>query len=119
MTDLKLTPEGDLDISGFDLKMTTVGPESTAQALRIRLKTHLREWFLDKTVGVPWITQMFAPNATDKSRDRLMKSKIGAAAGVKKVLTLSSTFNSTTREYSLKFSVRDDQGVQINISEVF
>ena len=55
MADLKLNEDtGDLEITNNDLSLT-YGVDSRRQHLEIRLRTFLSEWFLDTTVGVPYV----------------------------------------------------------------
>lgn len=71
-------------------------PQTVAQAIFTALRLLLGEWFLDTTVGVPWLTQVVGRNKKD-SYDQIIKSTIRGVQGVVDIGTYSSTLDATTR----------------------
>jgi hypothetical protein len=55
-TDL-LAAGGDLDCSGYDLKLAS-GVQRVAQQVEIKLRSFLGDWFLDLDYGTPWFQRI-------------------------------------------------------------
>lgn len=87
--DLFVRAEGDLAI--------VTGAEAIGQHVRQRLKTYRGEWFLDTTVGVPWLQELFG-NAYDPGlAESVVKAEILDTFGVSRIDAFAVGFNRTTR----------------------
>lgn len=88
---------GDLRVSGRALaKLPTFG-DAVAQQVRVHLKTLLGEWFLDTTVGVPWLQSILRKGVSEASIRAILRRKILEVDGVSRVLSLDVSIDRTTR----------------------
>lgn len=71
-------------------------PQTVAQAVFTAMRLLLGEWFLDTTVGVPWLTQIVGRNKKD-SYDQILKATIRGVQGVVDIGTYSSSLDQDTR----------------------
>lgn len=115
MSDLKLTKNNDLEILNGSLVLLTNKDEWIAQRVRIRLHTYKGEWYLDKTIGVPYFQTILKKNTPKDLVDSIFKRVISDTAGVKNILKFSSTISSNT--YTLTFSYTTEQGTITSIIE--
>lgn len=96
----------DLDVSGFDIRLTKDGMEAFIQRLKIKLMFFKGEWFLNQNFGIPYFDEIFGKSVDSKDAvDNIFKLAIVEMEGVDKLIKFSSTFNAPTREFSLSFSV--------------
>jgi hypothetical protein len=96
----------DLDVSGFDIKTT---PDTTAallQRLKVKLMFFKGEWFLNTNFGVPYFQEIFVSANAKDDADTAFKLAITQMQGVERLLKFSSTYNNTTREFLIDFSVQ-------------
>lgn len=105
--DLLLNPNtGDLVFTNGGSPVTQRTATVVAQRLRITLYTFLGEWFLDRTVGVPYYQQIFGKIRTQSAVDLIFQQIITDDPDVIEILTFSSTLDSANRGYSMTFQVR-------------
>lgn len=71
--------------------------EAVGQHVRQRLMAHAGEWYLDRTCGVPWLSDLLgkAPDVT--LAEALTKAEIIATGGVTEITSFSVRFDRTTR----------------------
>ena len=70
-------------------------PAAVAQAVLTRLKLNQGEWFLDKTVGVPYATQVLG-FGTGRSYDVVIQGTILGTPGVNQIRNYSSVLQGRT-----------------------
>lgn len=58
MTDILLNPCGDIDVTDGRISIVR-GADAVRQRWLIYIRTFLAEWFLDQTIGVPYIQRLF------------------------------------------------------------
>lgn len=75
-------------------------PDAPAQAVKTRLMLHQGEWFLDKTAGTPWATQVLG-KYTGSTRDPVIRSRVLSTTGVRQILQYSSNLDRETRQFSV------------------
>lgn len=110
MKDLKLNSRHDLFIK--DRKLVLVdGVNQKAQQIKVVLLTFLGEWFLDITIGLPYFDEILVKNPDSSRIQAIFRKKIIQIKGVQSVEQLSLNFNRQTRELSVQFSARTDEGV--------
>lgn len=114
--DLKLDDDNDLIIEDGDLVLTT-GSEMVTQRIKQRLKTFYGEWFLDKTIGVPYIQQVFEKGADPIIIETAFKNEILADPAIIELTAFEITLNTTTRELQVVFKAKSTEG-PINFDEV-
>lgn len=115
--DVKLDVNGDIDMSaGYPVLIS--GVDGVAQLCRQALLTFRGEWFLDRTVGIPYYANDFVTNAEalleqkfDQARViRTFTLELLKVPGVAKVTQMSVTFDNQTRKLSVSFEVRTEFG---------
>lgn len=116
-----LLDENSWDIAWFNgplSKEYTTQPltQTVAQRLKIRLLTHLNEYFWDTTYGVPYFQRILGVKQKSKAAvDLIFNQKILEEPGVKEITYFSSTF--VNRVYTLTFQVKVvDNSVTENIT---
>lgn len=67
-------------------------PAAVAQAVLTRLQLWQGQWFLDSTLGVPYMTQVVGFN-TQAARDAAIQNTILGTPGVNQILSYSSQLN--------------------------
>lgn len=81
-----------------------------SQRIKVRLQTFMGECFLDRSIGVPYFTEILK-KSPDLGRVRsLLAAVIATVEGVKKTLTLELKFNQGTRQLNVDFRVLGDSG---------
>lgn len=83
-----------------------------AQRLKIKLYTFLGEWFLDRSVGVPYMQNIFGKVRNKSTVDIIFQQIISADPDVIEILSFESEIPQGQRGYSLKFSVRTSDNTE-------
>lgn len=96
---------GDLVFQNGACPVTQLQADVVAQRLRITLYTFYGEWFLNDTIGVPYIQQIFAKVRRKSTVDLIFQGLIAADPGVIEILTFSSEITAQ-RGYTMTFQVR-------------
>lgn len=96
---------GDLVFKNGACPVTQLQADIVAQRLRITLYTFYGEWFLDETLGVPYIQQIFSKVRRKSTVDLIFQGLIAADPGVIEILSFYSEI-SAQRGYSMTFQVR-------------
>lgn len=96
---------GDLVFTNGACPVTQLQADVVAQRLRIALYTFYGEWFLDTTIGVPYMQQVFSKVRKKSTIDLIFQGIITADEGVIELVTFISEID-TTRGYTMSFSVR-------------
>ena len=65
MKTLKLDNSGDIVLNEKKELELVTSVEEVSQRLKIKLKTHFQEWFLDANFGVDWINLLGAGNKSE------------------------------------------------------
>lgn len=105
--DLKLDPDTlDIVVEGGDVVLIE-DADVVAQHLRLRLKTQLREWYLDQTSGVDYIDGV-APKGA--AREAIIRDKITTVPHVRGLASFASNLDAATRVFSVEFTAQTDFG---------
>ena len=105
--DLLLDPiTHDLVFVNGESPVTQTQAEIVAQRLKITLYTFLGEWFLDRTIGVPYFQQIFGKGRTNSAVDVIFQRFISNDPGVIEIREFQSTLEPQGRGYVMTFSVR-------------
>lgn len=96
---------GDLVFTNGSCPVTQLQADVVAQRLRITLYTFYGEWFLNETIGVPYIQQIFAKVKRKSTVDLIFQGIISADPGVIEILSFTSEI-SAQRGYTMTFQVR-------------
>lgn len=109
--DLLLDPlTNDLIFVNGTPTVTQTQSEIVAQRLKIKLQTFLGEWFLDRTIGVPYFQQILGKGRSKQAIDVIFQNIIANDEGVIEIREFSSSLDSG-RGYSMTFSVRVENNV--------
>lgn len=96
---------GDLVFTNGVCPVTQLQADVVAQRLRITLYTYYGEWFLDDTIGVPYVQQIFSKIKRKSTVDLIFQGLIAADPGVIEIISFSSEI-SAQRGYTMTFQVR-------------
>ena len=99
----KLDSVGDYSIGQGEANFWINAAQGVGQNIQTRLGLWEGEWFLDKTVGMPW--QDVLGYSTVSLRDIAIKTVILQTDGVSALETYNSSFDPTTREFTVSGSV--------------
>jgi len=84
-------------------------PEAVGQAVLTRLRLIAGEWFLDKTVGVPYDTEILGAG-TENTRDLAYQTVILQTTGVTGIVEYASYLNPTTRAFVVAATINTIYG---------
>jgi len=116
MSDIKLDNDRDLLVEGNDLQLIT-GADDITQNLRQRLSFFFKEWFLDKSKGVPYFEYIFKKKVSVAIVDSVFKREIINTPGVLKLMEFEILVDAALRELTLTFRALTSEGI-IDFSEV-
>lgn len=117
MTDLLLGPDGDLDLTGNQLSLTSDRFTSVAQKLRIRLRFALGEWEFDTRLGIPYFERILVKRPNMKSVVRIYQEAIRETAGVRGVTSFQIDLEPVTRALQVQFSALLDTNQILDFSD--
>lgn len=75
---------------------------AVGQHARQRLSTFDGEWFLDTTVGVPWLNQILGKRYDPALAESVVKASLLATDGVTEITSFSVSFGRATRGLSIR-----------------
>lgn len=101
---------GDIKIVNGNVLMVD-GKDAILQHVLQRLKTFREEWFLDITVGVPYLQQILVKNPNLSHVDGLLQDEIMGTPGVVGLLAYSSEVNTALRQLSVSFKAQTTDGI--------
>lgn len=108
MIDIELDDEGNVVLADGDLSLVTEDAE-IAQSVRLRLRTWLGEWFLDKDYGVNWLGRIFKrPFSQTIARKELERVIVGTV-GVKRVARVNQNISGNVYTYAAEVVTADNQ----------
>lgn len=110
MSSFQLNKDGDLDLSGNKLRLTT-GVEAIRQHLQVKLSIFLGEWFLDISVGVPYFEEIFVKAPNIGAVSELLKVQILETPGVLDLLEFDFDFDAAARAFQLEFKALTTEGI--------
>ena len=90
--------------------------EAVGQHVRQRLMTYEGEWFLDKSAGVTWLTEVLGQQYDPTVAESLTKTEILETDGVTEILEFSVRFDRTVRGVtSYNISVETEYDEKVNV----
>jgi hypothetical protein len=109
-TDLKMTSDGDLDCSAYDLKFVS-GVERVAQQVTILLRSFLGEWFLDLDYGVPWFQNIIGVKPVNIDEvTNILRARILTVEGMVAIEVLEIDYIEDERRAEIRFQGRATEG---------
>lgn len=115
MSDILLTANGDLDISGKRLNLAT-GEAAIEQQLRIRLRFFLEEFFLDTRQGIPFYRDILVKNPNLRLVRSLFKEAIETTPGIISLDELDLSIATAQRTLTVSFIATMDTGAELVFS---
>lgn len=107
--DLAADAGDDLYFERGDLVLVA-GADGILSEIKARLQTWRGEWFLDKSIGVPYLETILVKNPNFSAVRAVFRSELLATAGVTRVAKLDLTFDGPSRALSVSFEVETDTG---------
>jgi hypothetical protein len=89
-------------------------PEAVSQAIKTRLGLIEGEWFLDKTAGTPYMSQILGKGTMSKY-DSAIKAVILNTTGVSSILAYVSSVNRDTRKLTVVCTVQTIYNEKITV----
>jgi hypothetical protein len=89
--------------------------EYIAQKIRHTISIFQGEWFMDKTIGIPYIPgEDVEKDMHRRMIETALQVRIGEVDGVEKFLSFSPNLNKATRILTVEFTVQIDTGETYN-----
>lgn len=117
MSDLQIGPDNELVLVNGDLVLTTVELDNISQSIRQRLRIFKGEWFLDRTLGLPYFESILVKNPSSALVATLFKNTILETKGVTKLNTFSMEFDTVNRKLSVTFEATITTGEVLYFEE--
>nr|WP_315596084.1 hypothetical protein [uncultured Cupriavidus sp.] len=105
----KLSATGDFVFGGQQADFYKDLPEAVGQAVLTRLRLLRGEWFLDKTAGTPWSTEVLG-KYTNGTYDAAIRQRILGTQGVKEIVAYSSAVDTEKRHLSVSVTINTIYG---------
>lgn len=109
MSDLLQTDSNDVAVVNNALVLTD-GLQQVKQELMQRLQTISGEWFLDTSVGLPYLTDMTQKGMKLSTAAQYFRNEINACPGVLAINKLELSLDNTTRRLSVAIEVQGETG---------
>jgi hypothetical protein len=109
--DLALASDHDLDLSRSGDVALLEGAERIAQQIKVSLQTLLGEWFLDVTVGVPYLERVLVKTPDRAAIEAIFRARITAVQGVSLVRRLDLTIDHQGRALAIAFEADTEEGL--------
>jgi hypothetical protein len=109
MKDIAIDTNGNFIKENFGLTLTTDPVDYVVQKIRIKLRTFLKEYFLDVTIGLPYM-QIQEKNPNIKLITALMKQQIMEVEGVSSILAFDARYDNSKRTFTPTFKVSTTTG---------
>ena len=117
MSDLRLTNEGDLDLSNGRLSLLTSQEETCKQRLYIKFNSYKGDWYLDINSGVPYFQEILRRGVNSKVvADTTFKNIINSDPSIVRLNSFTSTLSSSG-VYSMAFSATTVFGEIVNVQQ--
>lgn len=100
---------GDLAMSKRNLTLATE-QEALAQLCESRLMMFKNDYFLDKTQGIPYITQVFVKSTDIALTDSFFKNVLLTTPGVNSLISYKGDYDGKLRKYNINFKVDTSEG---------
>ena len=98
-----LSATGDFTFGQSSANFLVDSPACVAQAVLTRLNLWIGQWYLDNTVGMPWLTEVIGIN-TGPFYDTTIQQYILATQGVSQIQGYSSSLNRATRSLAINIT---------------
>lgn len=107
MTVRRLDDNGDIVTSGV---IFTSGIDEVAQTVKTRLRLHYGEYFRDITKGVPWYDVILGKGYPLATKEAVLRNVISQTPDVTTLTSFSTSYDITTRKYTVTAGVLTPYG---------
>jgi hypothetical protein len=92
-------------------RFTKTRLEYSAQKIRHTISIFLGEWFMDRTIGIPYIPgEDVEKNMHRRMIETALQVRIGEVEGVERFLSYSTSLDKAARILTVEFTVQIDTG---------
>jgi hypothetical protein len=91
--------------------------EFLAQRVRSVISIFLGEWFLDQSLGIPYIPKTDMKTGHRAILETALRTKITAIKGIKKLIYVNSVYQPKGRELYIDFAAETDKGETLEMKE--
>jgi hypothetical protein len=92
-------------------RFTETRLEYVAQKIRHTISVFLGEWFLDRSIGIPYIPgEDVEKNMHRRMIETALQARISELEGVEKFISFSSRYDNANRILTVDFTVQIDSG---------
>jgi hypothetical protein len=118
MKDLFIEQQGNnFVVEDHHWRFTTTRLEYIAQKVRHTISVFLGEWFLDRTIGIPYIPgEDVEKDIHRRMIETALQVRIGEVEGVEKFIHFSSSLDKSTRILTVEFTVQIETGETFSMS---
>ncbi len=118
MKSLAISPQGNSFIREKNrFRYTNDDLEYLAQKVRSVISIFLGEWFLDRTLGIPYIPETDMKTGHRALLETSLRQKIVAVKGIKKLTAFNSVFQTRERLLLIDFIAETDKGEILEMKE--
>lgn len=118
LNDIALDENGDLRLTENDIRFIN-GINYVRQKLKIRLQWFLGEWYLNISLGLPYLTEILTKNPNRLAVVNYIKRQIAQTEGVSSIDNFNADFvTGNARALKIQFSAVTSYG-RLNFSEIF
>jgi hypothetical protein len=112
MKDLLIEQQGNkFVVEDHHWRFTESRLEYIAQKIRHTISIFLGEWFMDRTIGIPYIPGEDVERTMHRRMiETALQVRIGEVEGVEKFLSFTSNLDRATRILTVDFTVQIDTG---------
>jgi hypothetical protein len=96
-TDFK---NNDLTTENFGIRLTKTKREYVEVAVKAKLELWLGEWYRDRGIGVPYLTEVLNGDPDFNIIETVLKAEALKVAYVQEVIGYEYTYNNATAEYA-------------------
>jgi hypothetical protein len=87
-----MSPTGDMTFGQSQANFLVDSPAAVAQTIKTRLGLWVGQWFLDQTIGMPWMQQVIG-KYTQPYYDAAIRDRVTTGPGVIGIETYTSTLS--------------------------
>ena len=118
MKSLALNPQSNSFIrENHRFRFTKSNLEYLAQRVRSVISIFLGEWFLDRTLGIPYIPQTDLKRGHRALLETALRTKITAIKGIRKLTSFESVYEPGERKLSIDLIAESDSNETIEMNE--
>ncbi len=100
------TLTNDIYLSGNDLATVKDQTDCVVQLLAQRLQFFYGEWFIDQSLGIPYIQQIFTKNPSPVVIDSALKLALLNTAGIVELTAFAVSIDTSQRQLQVTGTVR-------------